>query len=89
MQNPSYAFVVRVWLESADSDGKSAIWRGSIEQIGSNCTICFSELDEITRYIQTQIDLKEHSSTSGLKLAMEHLKDGFKTLWNRLLHRNS
>ena len=84
MQSQNYSFVVRVWLESTYSDGKSAVWRGSIEQVGGDCRIYLSDLDGIPRYIQTQIGMNTSTSRSGWQLFWEQLKNDVQKLWKRV-----
>jgi len=89
LESQNYSFVVRVWLESTYSDGKIAIWRGSIEQVGIDRRIYFSDLDGITRFIQTQIGLETSPSPTGSRLTLEHIQDGIRKFWKRLFYRNS
>jgi hypothetical protein len=55
LQNQNYSFVVRLWLEDTQDDRGPAIWRGSIEQVGSDRRIYFSGLDGITPIIQARV----------------------------------
>ena len=89
MKNQIYAFVVRVWLESTYGDGRVPVWRGSIEQVGSDGRTYFSDLDGIGRYIQKQIEQEGLPPPAQRKLTLEHVQDGLRNFWKRLLHRNS
>jgi hypothetical protein len=84
LQSQNYSFVVRVWLESTYGDGKVAIWRGSIEQVGGNSRIYFSDLEGITRFIQEQIYRETPPPPSRWRLALEFVQNGFKNLWKHL-----
>ena len=86
MDSQNYSFVVRVWFESAYGDGKDAVWRGSIEQVGTNCRIYFSELDGITRFIQTQIHVETPAPPSNWRIALELIQNGFQNFWKRFRH---
>jgi hypothetical protein len=55
LQNQNYSFVVRLWLEDTQDDRGPAIWRGSIEQVGSDRRIYFSGLDGIAPIIQARV----------------------------------
>lgn len=88
MHSQNYSFVVRVWLESTYSDEKVAIWRGSIEQVGSDTRIYFSDLDGIARFIQAQIGMETPPPT-GLRLTWEHIQNGVRKFWKLLLRRIS
>jgi hypothetical protein len=83
LQSQNYSFVVRLWLESTYSDEKIPIWRGSIEQVGSNSRIYFSDLDGITRFIQAQIYRETPPPPSKWRLALEFVQNGFRKLWKR------
>ena len=84
LHSQNYSFVVRVWLDGTYSDGKITIWRGSIEQVGSDRRIYFSDLDGITRIIQTQIGLEVPPSPTGLRLTLEQIQNGVRKFWKRL-----
>lgn len=84
MQSQNYSFVVRVWLESTYGDGKIAVWRGSIEQVGSNSRTYFSDLEGITRFIQGQIYRETLPPPSKWRLALEFVQNGFRNVWKRL-----
>lgn len=84
MDGQNYSFVVRVWQESTYSDRKVPIWRGSIEQVGSNSRIYFSDLEGITRFIQAQIDRETSPPPSKWRLALEYVQNGLRHLWKRL-----
>lgn len=88
MESQNYSFVVRVWLESANRDKESAVWRGSIEQVGSDSRFYFSDLDGISRFIQTQIGVKKSSSHPGWQFAWEHFVNGIRNFWTRLFRSN-
>jgi hypothetical protein len=88
LQNQNYSFVVRVWLENADGNEKTASWRGSIEQVGSDCRFYFYDLDGITRIIQTQIGAEAASPLARWHLFREHVKNGIRNAWKRLFHWN-
>lgn len=85
MESRNYSFVVRLWLESADNEKGHAIWRGSVEQVGSDCRFYFSDLDGITRFIQTQIGVKKSPALFGWRLSWEHLFNGIRKFWKRFL----
>ncbi len=88
MHNQNYSFVVRVWLESPNGNEKTASWRGSIEQVGSDCRFYFSDLDGITRFIQTQIGAESSPPLSNWHLIRERVKNGIRKAWKRLFRWN-
>lgn len=86
MPNQNYSFVIRVWQDSTASDNEIAIWRGSIEQVGSDCRFYFSDLDGITRFIRTQIGVQANPAQTGWRLALVHIQNGIRKLSERLFH---
>jgi hypothetical protein len=88
LHNQNYSFVVRVWLESADENEEIAPWRGSIEQVGSDCRFYFSDLDGITRFIQAQIGAKTSPPLSNWHLIRERVKNGIQKTWKFLFRWN-
>jgi hypothetical protein len=85
LESQNYSFVVRVWLESTDQEAGLAVWRGSIEQVGSDCRFYFSDLDGITRFIRTQIGTDIPSSTSRWQAFREHVRNGIRKNWKNFL----
>jgi hypothetical protein len=60
VENDIQAFIVRIWHEEEDDQQERLIWRGSIEEVGSDKRLYFYDLDGIIRYIQehTGIDAR-------------------------------
>jgi hypothetical protein len=86
LHSQNYSFVVRVWLDSTYGDKSSAIWRGSIEQVGTDSRIYFSDLEGITRCVQTMISLEAPAPPSKWRLAVESVHNGFQKFWHRFIH---
>jgi hypothetical protein len=55
MHSDTYSFVVRVWQETADSDGNVVALRGSIDDVGNGERSYFTDLDSILPFIRKQI----------------------------------
>ena len=55
------------------------MWRGSIEQVGSDYRAYFSGLDRIGHIIQTQIGREVPSTTTGWRLTWEQLQNDIRT----------
>jgi hypothetical protein len=79
LSDQNYSFVVRVWLESSDrADRKRSVWRGSVEQIGNNQRVYFSEFNEISRFIEEQIKFQATAPSSNLRRLLEKIKSVLK-----------
>lgn len=87
MHNQNYSFVVRVWLESLPDDEKIAIWRGSIERVGSDSRFYFTDLDGIAQFIQTQIGLEKKRFPSPWQHALESLRNGIRKFGQSIYRR--
>jgi hypothetical protein len=48
----TFSFVLRIWHEALDDQGRIAAWRGSIEEVGDGERLYFYDLDEVIRYIR-------------------------------------
>ena len=48
----TYAFIIRLWPENADEEGRVLTWRGYIDQVGKQERLYFCNLDGIVRYIE-------------------------------------
>lgn len=88
MHNQNYSFVVRVWLETTNEDEETASWRGSIEQVGSDCKFYFSDLDGIARVIQKQIGAENAPPLSNWRLIQDYVKNGIRKAWKYLFRWN-
>ena len=56
--NEMQSFVVRIWQETADGNGRAGIWRGSIDHVGSGKRLYFCDLNGIVRFVQEQSGLE-------------------------------
>ena len=54
MQDDIQSFVIRIWHEAVDSEGKATVWRGSIEQVGSGGRFYFQDLQAAVGFIRKQ-----------------------------------
>ena len=84
MQSQNYSFVVRVWLESTHAHERTVLWRGSIEQVGRDYRIYFSDLNEIALFIERQINLDAPSSYLSSRMSLKYIQDSIRRLWNSL-----
>ena len=64
MRGETQAFIVRIWDEALDDKGVPAVWRGSVQQVGSDRQFYFQELDAILRFIEEQTGVKTRRRTS-------------------------
>lgn len=88
LPNQYYSFVVRVWLESADRDVRQIpIWRGSIEHVGSGSRIFFSDLQEISRFIEKQIGVETGPVHLDFQQLLKSTQETFKNYWTSLIHK--
>lgn len=63
MENETHAFIIRVWYEAQDNEGKILTWRGSIDHVGGNKRLYFQDLNGVVKFIQEQSGIykKQHS----------------------------
>jgi hypothetical protein len=64
VQGDTQAFIVRIWHEAEDDEGRPVAWRGSVQQVGSDSRLYFQELDGIVRFIQEQTGIKARRGAS-------------------------
>jgi hypothetical protein len=64
MRGETQAFIVRIWHEALDDKGVPAVWRGSVQQVGSDRQFYFQELEGILRFIEEQTGVEARRSTS-------------------------
>jgi hypothetical protein len=58
VQGDTQAFIVRIWQEECDSQGKGLSWRGSVEQVGSDQRRYFCKFETLVHFIQEQTGIK-------------------------------
>ena len=51
MHSDTQSFIVRIWHEAVDGDGKVLAWRGSIDHVGNARRLHFQDLEEVVRFI--------------------------------------
>jgi hypothetical protein len=52
LKSDEFAFIVRIWKDSADSDGSVSGWHGSIDHVGSNQRLYFYQLESILQFVR-------------------------------------
>jgi len=65
INDPVHSFVVRIWIEHTERKDAEPIWRGVIEQVGSNQRVYFDHLDKVRIYFAQyleQIGVKNNTS---------------------------
>ena len=68
MQGDTFSFIVRIWHEALDSEGRVAVWRGSIDHVGNGAQTHFDDLDQMLQFIQKQIGLDSRRSPSPVSI---------------------
>jgi hypothetical protein len=89
LENDTYAFIVRIWGEPTDDAENPKQWRGSIDQVGCNKRLYFSDLDGITRFIREQIEENSTHSMLGWKRLLVRISNDFRYLRKRYRLRKS
>lgn len=64
LEDPSAAFIVRVWCEPSGTSAASSHWRGSIEHVLSGQRAFFLDLGRIAEFIEPYLDQLHADSTS-------------------------
>jgi hypothetical protein len=52
MNSDALSFIVRIWHEVSNGNGSVLVWRGSIEQIGTDERLYFQDLRIVERFIR-------------------------------------
>lgn len=64
VEGDTQAFIVRIWHEAEDEEGRPIAWQGSVQQVGSDKRLYFQELDGILHFIQEQTGIKARRGAS-------------------------
>lgn len=62
MRGNTHSFVVRIWYEVVDKEGRLQTWRGYIDYVGRDKRLYFHNLNELTGFIQEQAGVSPHCS---------------------------
>ena len=62
VEGDTCSFVVRIWNEGSESDGRITDWRGSVDCIGNGHRLHFYDLERLVHFIQEQVGLQSKSS---------------------------
>ena len=57
MENDTHSFILRIWYESVNREGKVVTWRGHIDHVGNDKRFYFRDLDEVARFIKEELGL--------------------------------
>jgi hypothetical protein len=64
LENDTHSFVIRIWHEAVDDDGKVALWRGSIQHVASGQRQYFHDFASVVRFIQKHVEIKKRRRVS-------------------------
>jgi len=61
MHNPGkrFVYVLTAWEERKASAERPAVWRFSLEDTGAQRRLGFRDLDELTAFLHTQVDVTD------------------------------
>ncbi|MEW5960306.1 MAG: hypothetical protein AB1801_21480 [Chloroflexota bacterium] len=68
MPDETFSFIVRIWPEAVDHEDRIIVWRGSIDQVGSDNRFYFNNLDQIGSFIQNQLGLAAREAPDGQEI---------------------
>ena len=68
MQGDTQSFVVRIWHEAVDNNGKVTAWRGSIDHVGSEKRLYFQDLQTIAEFIQSEAGINQNAALNEARL---------------------
>lgn len=58
VEEVTYVFIVRIWVEARDDQGKIFNWKGSIERVGSDDRRYFLDKETAIQFIDQQIGFR-------------------------------
>jgi hypothetical protein len=75
LNTETHAFIIRIWCEPSGEAERPIMWRGSVEHVGKNQRIYFSDLKKAVQFIQAQIKLMPPPERTDWKAAWKRLKN--------------
>lgn len=73
MDIESHSFILRIWNDSIGA--RESVWRGSIEEVGSDRKFYFSHFEDVVHFIQEQIGVKPPGKIKFWKAFIRRIKD--------------
>lgn len=58
MAKDTQSFIVRIWRDLVDKDGRTLLWRGSINHVGSKQRLYFHDLKKVVEFIRNKASLQ-------------------------------
>jgi len=58
VEEVTYVFIVRIWVEARDDQGEIINWKGSIERIGGDDRRYFLDRETAIQFIERQIGFR-------------------------------
>jgi len=56
IENITYAFIVRIWIEPREATDSQPTWRGGIEQVANGHRVYFDRLDKMNTFLAKFLD---------------------------------
>ncbi len=57
VEKDTQSFIVRIWRELVDKNGRILLWRGSINHVGSKQRLYFRDLESVVAFIRSKAGL--------------------------------
>jgi len=54
VQGDTQSFIIRIWHEAVNDDGRVLAWRGSVDHVGSARRIYFQDMEQAVRFISKE-----------------------------------
>jgi hypothetical protein len=58
LEDDTHSFVVRIWHEAVDQEGKPTAWRGYVDHIASGKRHYFTDLKGVVSFMEQQLEWK-------------------------------
>lgn len=58
MVGDTQSYVIRIWHEAIDEEGRVIAWRGSIDHVGNDTRLHFQELEKLVDFIRQESRLE-------------------------------
>lgn len=73
MKEDTHSFVIRIWQEEIDRHGRTIIWRGAVDHVGTGQRLYFSDLEWLVDFIRERTGLNEGKRKTLLERLRKYL----------------
>jgi hypothetical protein len=81
MEEDTHSFIIRIWNAAEDRPGKPSAWRGSIDYVGNDKRLYFTDINSVVGFIHEQVDSMSRTSSSSWGFFKDYVNRAWKSVF--------